>query len=200
MSPRRIAKLLAGFGSIVLAAILILTTVVVRYRSARQKLANAALGVVPGTLLHAHNFHWTQMKGERSQWVLKAGDASYSEDKTSLMLTNPELAMTASDGKQVALTAKLARLTMDGNHIKSANLSGRIVAHYGDFVLTTDDATFSPDTDSLDASGLVTISIPEISVTGIGMTGRPKAEIFELHKRVTTRLEPRQSIEKAKVS
>ena len=200
MSPRRIAKLLAWFGSIALAAILIVTIVVVRYRSARQKLSTAALDVTPGTLLHAHNFHWTQMKGGQSQWVLKAGEASYSDDKTSLMLRHPELSMTASDGKQVALSAKLAKLTMDGNHIKSANLSGGLIAHYGDFVMTTDDATFSPESDLLEAAGPVTIASPEITVTGIGMSGHPKAEIFELHKQVTTRITPRQKSDQPKIS
>ena len=200
MSPRRLAKLLAGFGAIALGLILIVTVVVVRSRSARQKLGTAALGAIPGALLHAHNFHWTQMKGDKSQWVLKAGDASYSDDKTSLILSDPQLAMTASDGKQVALSAKLAKLTMDGNHIKSANLSGGLVAHYGDFVITTDEATFSPDLDRLDASGLVTIASPEITVTGVGMSGHPKAEIFELHKQVSTRITPRQTSDQAKLS
>ena len=200
MSPRRIAKLLAWFGAIALAAILIVTVVVVRSRSMRKKIRAAALGVTPGTLLHAHNFHWTQMKGGARQWVLQAGEASYSDDKTTLMLSHPELSMTASDGKQVALKAQLAKLTMDGNHIKSANLSGGLVAHYGDFVMTTNEATFSPDSDLLEAAGPVTIAGPEITVTGIGMSGHPKAEIFELHKQVTTRITPRQKSDQAKVS
>ena len=200
MSPRRIAKLLAWFGSIALAAILIVTIIVVRYRSAREKLTATALDVIPGTLLHAHNFHWTQMKGGRSQWVLKAGEASYSDDKTSLLLHHPELSMTASDGKPVALSAPLAKLTMDGNHIKSANLSGGLVARYGDFVMTTDEATFSPESDLLEATGSVTIASPEIAVTGVGMTGHPKAETFELHKQVTTRITPREKSDQPKTS
>src|SRR6266851_457702 len=200
MSPRRLAKLLAWFGSIALAAILIVAIIVVRYRSAREKLTAAALDVTPGTLLHAHNFHWTQMKGGQSQWVLKAGEASYSDDKTSLMLRHPELSMTASDGKQVALSAQLAKLTMDGNHIKSANLSGGLVAHYGDFVMTTDEATFSPESDLLEATGPVSIASPEITVTGIGMSGHPKAEVFELHKQVTTRITPREKSDQPKIS
>jgi LPS export ABC transporter protein LptC len=200
MSPRRLAKLLAGFGAVALVAVIIVTVVVVRSRSARQALGKAGLGVLPGALLRAHNFHWTQMKGGRSQWVLSAGEASYSNDKTSLTLSHPELSMTASDGKQVALSAKSAKLTMEGNHIKNANLSGGIVAHYGDFVMTTDEATFSPESDELEAPGAVSISGPEISVLGIGMSGHPKAEIFELHKQVTTRITPRQTSDQAKVS
>ncbi len=200
MSPRRIAKLLAWFGTIALTVIVAVTVVVVRYRSVREKLATKVLDVAPGSLLHAHNFHWTQMKGDKSQWVLKAGEANYSDDKTSLTLENPELAMTASDGKQVALSAKLAKLTMDGNHIKSANLSGGLVAHYGDFVVTTDEATFSPDSDTLEASGKVVISGPDLNVTGIGLNGHPKAEVFELLKQVTTQITPRQTDNHAKAS
>ena len=191
MSPRRIARALAGFGIVALLILLGVTVWVVRHRQDAQALQRAA-GLVPGSLLHAHNFHWTQMKGDKSQWVLQAGEASYSDDKTSVILNNPELAMTASDGKHVALTAKLAKLTMDGNHIKSANLSGGLVAHYGDFVVTTDEAIFSPDSDSLEAPGKVSIAGPDITVTGVGMSGHPKAEVFELHQQVTTQITPRQ--------
>ena len=200
MSPRRIAKLLAWFGAVAFAVVFIVTVALVRNRSAQQKLAKTAVEFVPGSLLHAHNFHWTQMKGDKSQWVLQAGEANYSDDKTSVILQNPELAMTASDGKHVALSAKLAKLTMDGNHIKSANLSGGLVAHYGDFVVTTDEATFSPDSDTLEAPGKVAIAGPDINVTGIGLNGHPKAEVFELLKQVTTQITPRQTDNHAKAS
>src|SRR6266852_8138532 len=98
MSPRRIAKALATFGAIALIALLAVTVWVVRHRSAAQVLQTVA-GVVPGTLLHAHNFHWTQMKAGERQWVLTAADASYSNDKTALTLLGAEIAMNSSDGK-----------------------------------------------------------------------------------------------------
>jgi LPS export ABC transporter protein LptC len=200
MSPRRIARLLAGVGAVALGAIVLVTVVVVHHRSTGKKLVTVAVGLVPGSLLHAHNFHWTQMKGDQSQWVLKAKDASYSDDKTSLTLIEPQLSMIASDGKQVALSASLARLKLEENHIKSANLTGGLVVHYGDFVVTTDAATFSPDTDQLEAPGAVKIESADMTVTGVGLSGHPKAEVFELHKQVTTRLTPRRNSERAKVS
>ena len=80
MSPRRIARLLALFGTIALMVIVVVTVMVVRKRSVQQKMQTVA-AIVPGALLHAHNFNWTQMRGDRSQWVLKAKDASYSNDK-----------------------------------------------------------------------------------------------------------------------
>src|SRR5260370_16285834 len=96
MSPRRLAKLLAWFGSIALAAILIVAIIVVRYRSAREKLTAAALDVTPGTLLHAHNFHWTQIKDGQSHWVLMAVEAINSHDITTLMLLHPNHSITPS--------------------------------------------------------------------------------------------------------
>jgi LPS export ABC transporter protein LptC len=199
MSPRRIAKLLASFGAIALAAILAVTVVVVRHR-AGQKLGEAAIGLLPGTLLHAHNFHWTQMKGNASQWVLKAKEANYSDDKTSLILTGPEITMTSGDGKRVILSASSAQLKMDSGHIKHANMTGGLVVHYGDFVMTTDAATFTPDTDQLDAAGPVRIEGPGMVVTGIGLTGHPKAQTFQLLRQVSTRITPRQTSATAKTS
>ncbi len=200
MSPRRIAKLLAGFGAIALAAILAVTVVVVRHRAAGQKLGEAAIGLLPGTLLHAHNFHWTQMKGNASQWVLQAKDANYSDDKTSLILTSPEITMTSGDGKRVDLSASSAQLNMESGHIKRANMTGRLVVHYGDFIMTTDAATFVPDSDQLDAAGPVKIEGPGMVVTGIGLSGHPKAQTFQLLRQVSTQITPRQTSATGKTS
>jgi LPS export ABC transporter protein LptC len=200
MSPRRIAKLLAGVGAIALALLLAVTAVVVRHRAAGSKLAVAVTGVIPGTLLHAHNFHWTQIKGSQNKWVLQAKDATYSNDKTSIVLIEPQLSMVAQDGQRVELTANLAKLKLSGNHITQANLSGGLVMHYGNFVLTTAEASFMPDGDRLEADGPVKIESPDLIVTGIGLSGHPNTQSFELHKQVNTLITPRQKIDKTKVS
>lgn len=199
MSPRRIAKALAGFGAVALAVLLITTVWIVRHRSATQVLQSVA-GIVPGTLLHAHNFHWTQMKAGEREWVLTAGEASYSTDKTSLKLTNAEVTMTSSDGKPVVVNAPTALLAMNGNHVTRAYLSGGTVIHFGDYILSTDSATFMPDEDQVEATGLVTVLGEGLKVTGIGMTGHPKTRVFELHQQVETEFTPSSDREKTKKS
>jgi LPS export ABC transporter protein LptC len=199
MSPRRIAKALALFGSAALAVILIVTIWVVKHRTPEQKLASAA-GLLPTALLHARNFHWTQMKGEASQWVLTAKDASYSADRTTVTLKEASVSMTSKEGKQVSLKAPAASLTMDGNHVKRAELDGGIVAKYGDYTLTTDQAVFTPDNDELDAPGAVKIEGAGLVVTGVGMSGHPKTETFELLKEVNTQIVPKTKGGGAKVS
>ncbi len=199
MSPRRIAKALALIGSVALAAILIFTVVVVRHRKPEQKLVTAA-GMRPDAMVHARNFHWTEMKGAENQWVLRAINANYSVDKTGIKLDHANLEMVAKDGKQVSLVAPRAALKLDGNHVQQAELSGGVVVHYGDFVLTTDSALFQPDADQLTAPGLVTIVGEGLTVTGIGLNGHPKTEVFELLKQVNTRIVPGKKGADAKVS
>src|SRR5713101_2111951 len=176
MSPRRIARLLALLGTVALTVIVVVTVMVVRQRSAQQEL-RAVVAMVPGALLHAHNFNWTQMRGDQSQWVLKAKDANYSTDKTSILLIEPQLSMIAQDGKHLSLTASRAVLTVHGNHISRAKMSGGLTVDYGDFVLMTDKATFLPDEDQLQAAGTVKISGPGLDVAGIGLNGHPKAQV-----------------------
>src|SRR5207249_5584959 len=77
MSPKRAARLLAGAGVAALAIIAVVGVVVIRGHQ-RQQILRQGLALVPGSLLHAKNFHWTQMKGDEKQWELVAGDASYS--------------------------------------------------------------------------------------------------------------------------
>ena len=185
MSPRRIAKLLALIGTIALGIIVTVTVIVVRQRSTQQRLRTMA-AILPGAMLHARNFNWTQMRGGQSQWVLKARDASYSNDKTSILLLKPKLSMTVKDGKHLSLSAWRAVLTVNQNHISKAEMSGGLKIDYGDFVLITEAATFLPDNDQLQAPGAVKIDGPGFSVVGIGLTGHPKSETFQLLKEVKT--------------
>src|SRR2546421_5250727 len=126
MSPRRIARALAGFRIVALLVLLGVTVWVVRHREDAQALRKVA-GLVPGALLHAHNFHWTQMKAGERQWVLDASDASYSGDKSSLVLTGADVKMTSEDGKPVRIDAPHAVLHLNGNHVNRADLNGGIV-------------------------------------------------------------------------
>jgi LPS export ABC transporter protein LptC len=199
LSPRQIAKTLAGFGALALIVLLIATVWIVRYRSAAQVLQTAA-GLVPGTLLRAHNFHWTQMKAGERQWVLTAGEADYSADKTTLKLTDAVVTMVSSDGKPVVVNSPHADLTMNGNHVTRAYLTGGTVIHFGDYILSTDSATFMPDADQVDAPGLVTVIGDGLKVTGVGLSGHPKTRVFELHTQVQTEVMPKKDSEKPKQS
>jgi LPS export ABC transporter protein LptC len=199
LSPRRIAKFLAGFGTIALVVLLAATIWIVRHRSAEQVLQTAA-GLVPGTLLRAHNFHWTQMKAGERQWVLTAGEADYSADKTTLKLTDAVVTMVSSDGKPVVVNSPHADLTLDGNHVTRAYLTGGTVIHFGDYVLSTDSATFMPDDDKVDAPGLVTVVGDGLKVTGIGLSGHPKTRVFQLQTQVETIVTPKKDSGKPKQS
>ena len=199
MSPRRIAKFLAGFGAIALVILLVATIWIVRHRSATQVLQTAA-GLVPGTLLRAHNFHWTQMKAGERQWVLTAGEADYSADKTMLKLTDAVVTMVSSDGKPVVVNSPHADLTMNGNHVTKAYLTGGTVIHFGDYVLSTDSATFMPDDDKVEAPGLVTVIGDGLKVTGVGLSGHPKTRVFDLQSQVQTEVMPKKDSEKPKQS
>jgi LPS export ABC transporter protein LptC len=193
LRPKQIAKALAGFGAIALAALVGMTIYVVRNRAAAPSIATIA-GLLPGSLHHVHNFHWTQMKAGEQQWVLTARDANYSNDNTSIILDQPIVTMVSKDGKPVTVKAPKAVLELDGNKVKRARLSGGTQIHYGDFVMNTDVATFLPDADQVDAPGLVTIEGEGIKVTGVGMTGHTKTRQFELLKQVTTDIAPRHAV------
>jgi len=199
LSPKKIAKALAGFGAAALIVLLIATVWIVRHRSAAQVLETAA-GLVPGTLLRAHNFHWTQMKAGERQWVLTASEADYTADKTTLKLTDAVVTMVSSDGKPVVVNAPHADLTLNGNHVTRAYLTGGTIIHFGDYVLTTDSATFMPDDDKVEAPGLVTLVGEGLKVTGVGMSGHPKTRVFQLNTQVETVVTPKKDSEKSKQS
>lgn len=199
MSLRRIAKVLAWFGAIALAALLAVAIWVVHSRDSTEALRKVA-GLMPGTLLRARNFHWTQMKAGQRQWVLTAREASYAADKSSMTLEDAALSMVSEDGKQVNVTAPHAILYLHRDHVNRADLSGGTIIKYGNFVLTTPDASFMPDDNRVEAPGAVTIEGEGVKVTGIGLSGNPRTRVFKLLQQVRTQIVPKKNSAKPKTS
>jgi len=199
MSPRRIAKALAGFGTVALVVLLAATVWVVRHHASARALGKVA-GLVPGALLHARNFHWTQMKAGERQWVMTAADASYSGDRSALTLIKAGLSMISEDGKVVLVNAPRAVLLLKGNHVTRADLSGGTVIHYGDITMSTDSASFMPDDNRVEASGPVTVEGEGMKVTGVGLTGNSRTRQFDLHGQVQTQITPKKESEKPRPS
>lgn len=199
MSLRRIAKALAWFGAIALAALLAVAIWVVHNRDSAEAMRKVA-DLMPGTLLHARNFHWTQMKAGRREWVLSAREASYAANKSSMTLKDAVLSLVSEDGKQVDVTAPHAILYLNHDHVNRADLSGGTIIKYGNFVLTTADASFMPDDNRFQAPGPVTIEGEGVKVTGIGMSGNPKTRVFKLLQQVRTQIVPKKASAKSKTS
>jgi len=187
MSPRRVSAALAAVGAAALLAITFFSVRAVIHRD-RGKALRRALDLVPGAMLHARNFHWTQMKGDRKLWELNAGEASYSNDKTSLELRKPVLTMVLDDGKILLLHAAKADLKLNGNSINQAYLSGGLDLIYGDTELTTAEATFWPDRDMIQGPGPVKVRMPGLNVTGVGLEAHPQARLFALQHEVRTEI------------
>jgi len=192
MSPKRVAKAMGLFGAAALAVVLAVAIYVVRHRAPATTMQQMA-DLVPSALLHAHNLKWTQMSGAQSQWHLSAREASYSHDKTSLVLTDAELSMVSKDGKNVEVSAPRAEISVTGNHINQAHLSGGLRINYGDFELKTAEATFSPDKDVVNAPGQVEVQGQGMTVTGVGLTGHPNERNFTLLSQTNTVVIPKKS-------
>ena len=192
MSPKRVAKAMGLFGAAALAVVLAVAIYVVRHRAPATTMQQMA-DLVPSALLHAHNLKWTQMSGGQSQWHLSAREASYSHDKTSLVLTDAELSMVSKDGKNVEVSAPRAEISVTGNHINQAHFSGGLRINYGDFVLKTAEATFSPDKDVVNAPGQVEVQGQGMTVTGVGLTGHPNERNFTLLSQTNTVVIPKKS-------
>lgn len=193
MSPRLIAKALAGIGIGALLVIIVSAVWVVSNRNHQQKLLARAVKLVPGTLLDAHNFHWTQMKGDQELWELQAKEAAYSNDRTSARLRGAALSMKLEDGKGLSARAEHVLLKLRGNQVLRADFSGGLVLNYKGMVITTDKASFFPDRDELQAAGLVKIDGPQFSVRGVGLEAHPRAQIFTLKAQTDTQVTIKQN-------
>jgi LPS export ABC transporter protein LptC len=192
MTPRQIAKLLAGTGLAALVVIIGAAMWVVHSRDRQQRLLERSVRLVPGALLHANNFHWTEMKGDQELWELRAKEANYSNSRTSARLKGAMLTMTLTDGKPFALKASDVHLVLTGNHVDRADFSGGLLIDYNGMEVSTDQAVFFPDRDQLQASGLVRIVGPDFTVSGTGLEAHPRAQTFSLQRQVDTLLTSQQ--------
>jgi len=188
MSPRRIAKALAGIGIAVLIVIVVAAVVIIKGRERERKLLANTVSVEPGSLLHARNFHWTQMKGDKQQWQLTASEANYGEDRSSITLKDSKLMMVLDDGKPLSAQAHRVYLKVTGDHVNRAEFSGGLVLHYGDVKITTQSGTFLPDSDSLEAQGPVEITGDGFRIAGVDLEAKPRARTFTLKHQVVTDL------------
>lgn len=186
MSLRKLAKTLAGIGIAALAAIVVAAIVIVKGRERQRELLARSVKFVPNSLLHARNFHWTQMKGDKEQWQLVASEANYADDRTSLTLKDSKLTMVLDDGKPVAAVARQVNLKLNGNHVNRADFSGGLVLNYGDIRITTKGGTFLPDRDLLEAEGPVEIVGQGFKVVGVDLEAKPRARTFTLKHQVVT--------------
>ena len=188
MSPRRIAKVLVTAGILCLTMIMVSAVWLIKSRERQRKALQRSVSVEPGSLLHARNFHWTQMKGDKEQWELAAGEASYGESRSSLILKDAKLTMTMEDGKPISARAHRVDLSVTGNHVNRAEFRGGLALEYGDIKLLTTDATFMPDQDLLEAPGLVQIQGEGFKINAVGLEARPRARTFSLKHEVSTEL------------
>ncbi len=188
MSPRRIAKALGGIGIAALAVIIVAAIWIIRSREREREILAHSISVVPGSLLHARNFHWTQMKGDKQQWQLVASEASYGENRSSLTLKDSKLTMVLEDGKPLSAQAHRVDLSLTGNHVNRAEFSGGLVLEYGDVRLKTAGGIFLPDRDTLEAKGPVEIAGEGFKISGVDLEARPRARTFTLKHQVVTEL------------
>jgi len=188
MSPRRIAKVLAGVGIAALAVIVVTAVWIIKSRERERELLAHSVSVEPGSLLHAKNFHWTQMKGDKEQWELVAKEASYGENRSSLVLKDSKLKMVLADGKPLSAQAHRVDLNLTGNHVNRAEFSGGLILDYGDVRLKTAGGTFLPDSDLLEAAGPVEIAGDGFKISGVDLEAKPRARTFTLKHQVVTDL------------
>ena len=188
MSPRRIAKGLAGIGIAALMVIVITAAWIIKSRERERKALAHSVRVEPGSLLHARNFHWTQMKGDKQQWQLVASEASYGENRSSLTLKDTKLMMVLDDGKPLSVQARRVDLNVTGNHVNRAEFSGGLVLDYGDVRLKTAGGVFLPDSDKLESQGRVEIAGDGFKISGVDLEAQPRARTFSLKHQVVTEL------------
>ena len=63
---------------------------------------------------------------------------------------------------------------------------GGLTINYGDFVLKTSEATFTPDQDMVSAPGPVEVQGQGLTVSGVGLTGHPNERNFTLLSQTNT--------------
>ncbi len=145
---------------------------------------------VPSSLVHAHDFRWTQVKNGEKQWELTALEGSYSQDRTHLFLNRAVLHAIGEDHHEIVLHASRAVLELEGNQVTRADLTGGVTITYSGFELDTTAAVFFPEQDRLRAPGSVHVRGEGITADGVGMEAHLRSRLFTLEHNVSTVMTP----------
>lgn len=126
----------------------------------RQRLAGRGrelIDVLPGVAQRIQNFHRVKIVDGRKVWELSASEAQYREGDSTIRVRNPLVQLFFEDGREISLRGASGVVFLDGRELQRIEVEGEIAVRFGEYVLSTEKATYQAQRNVVVAPGSVHI-------------------------------------------
>jgi LPS export ABC transporter protein LptC len=153
--------------------------------------AGAIEAALNGSGLQLKDFHRVQLKHGNLVWEIRARGANYFASENVTQVTDAEVTIHRPKQAPVVLTARAAKLYMNGDSLGRADLEGDITLRSeGSPDVMTENATYNVETRIVSAPGLVSIRGTGYRIESIGLEMSVDTQVITLLRDVTTSVEP----------
>lgn len=167
----------------------LLASEMARQRSAGR--SSELVDVLPGVAQRMQNFHRVKIENGRKVWEVSASEARYREGDGTVGVQDPLVQLFFEDGREVSLRGKSGVVFLDGRELRRIEVEGDIAVTFGDYVLSTDRATYEAERDVVVAPGSVHIHGGRLDLQGEQMEVEVTTQRLRLDSRVQMTLWPK---------
>lgn len=136
-------------------------------------------------------FHRTETKNGKTSWEIKAKQGAYDASAKLAKLEQATLWLFRDNGEVVKIVAPSALVTIDGNTLTKAHISGGVELQLStNLKATSDEALLDRVTNTLSVPGKVKIERDRITLQGRGLDVDIENQVFKLARNVETVIQP----------
>jgi len=154
-----------------------------------QDLLRLAKDVAPEAAQRMQNFRRAKIRDGEKVWEIAARQARYLQEKNEIVIERPEVSLYIKDGSIIALRCQEGRIHLsEDEEVVRMELSGDLEMRVNDFVITTPQAVYESERNTISSDGPVRIVGQGVEVEGRGYV----VEVSE--KRLTLNAEVQTSV------
>jgi LPS export ABC transporter protein LptC len=152
-----------------------------------QDLTKWAKDIVPEVAQRMQNFRRAKIRDGKKVWEIAAQQARYLQDNNEVVVERPEVSLYLKDGEIIALRCQEGRVYLDGDEdVTRMELSGDLEIRVNDLVITTPNAVYNSEQNTIVSSGPIHIAGRGLEVEGQGYTVNVSEKRLTLNADVRT--------------
>jgi LPS export ABC transporter protein LptC len=152
-----------------------------------SELAPLVQDVAPEAAQRMQNFRRAKIRDGKKVWELAARQARYSQDNNEIIVEGPEVSLYLKDGDVIALHCQEGRVHLGSDEeVTRMELTGNLEVRVNDFVITTPNAVYESEHNTISSSGPVRIVGQGLEAAGQGYTVDVAEKLVTLNADVRT--------------
>jgi LPS export ABC transporter protein LptC len=158
-----------------------------------EEIRRLAQDVVPEAQQRMQNFRRAKIRDGRKVWEIAARQARYSQENGEIVVEGPEVSLYPKEGEVISLRCQQGKVRLDGDEeVAHLELSGAIEVRLDGFVITTANAVYDSELNTISSAGPVRVSGNGVEVEGEGYAVDVGAKRLTLAANVRTTVMKRE--------